>query len=68
MSIITQRNGILEYLLSEGLSAPQCFTTRLGGVSEGYLKSLNIGLHRGDSMDNVEKNYRLLAEALGFDT
>lgn len=42
------------------------FTTRKGGVSEGVYASLNIGVSRGDLSDNVLENYRLLAQALGF--
>ena len=37
MSIQTIKIGTMEYLAAEGISAPHCFTTRLGGVSEGYL-------------------------------
>ena len=65
MSVITKKQGTLEYLVAEGISAPHCFTTRLGGVSEGYLSSLNIGLHRGDDPKNVEENFRILTDALG---
>lgn len=46
---------------------PHCFTTRLGGVSTGHLASMNIAFHRGDSRENVERNYRILADAVGFD-
>lgn len=66
MSIITKKIGALEYLVTQGISVPHCFTTRLGGVSEGYLSSLNIGMHRGDSPENVEENFRILGNALGF--
>ena len=66
MSVITQSKNNLVYLTAEGISVPHCFTTRLGGVSEGYLSSLNLGFHRGDKMENVEKNYGILADALGF--
>ena len=66
MSIITQKIGTLEYLVAENISVPHCFTTRLGGVSEGYLGSLNIGMHRGDPPENVEENYRILGRAIGF--
>ena len=59
--------GKLEYLVAESISAPHCFTTRLGGVSKGYLSSLNLGANRGDSMENVAENYRVLARAIGFD-
>lgn len=67
MPMITQKQGTLEYLTAEGIAAPHCFTTRLGGVSKGYLASLNIGLHRGDDPENVEENVRILSHAIGFD-
>jgi YfiH family protein len=41
------------------------FTTRDGGVSSGYLSSLNLGWNRGDDINNVRENYRRLAEAIG---
>ena len=65
--IKTNRSGELEYLTAEGIAAPHCFTTRLGGVSEGYLESLNIGTSRGDDPENVLENYRRLGAAIGFD-
>ena len=46
---------------------PHCFTTRLGGVSTGSQESLNLAYGRGDSMENVEQNLRILASALEFD-
>lgn len=67
MAIITIKSGKLEYLVAEGIGAPHGFTTRLGGVSQGYLNSLNIGAHRGDRLENVEENYRILGNAIGFD-
>lgn len=42
-----------------------CFTTRKGGVSEGCLSSLNLGWNRGDADENVEENYRRVAEYFG---
>lgn len=65
--IKTQKNGQLEYLTAEGIAAPHCFTTRLGGVSRGHLQSLNIGTSRGDTPENVLENYRRLGSSLGFD-
>ena len=67
MPIITNRIGKLEYLTAENISVAHCFTTRFGGVSQGYLDSLNLGLHRGDDPENVEANFHILAQALGFD-
>lgn len=43
------------------------FTTRLGGVSEGAYKSLNMGLHVGDDRTAVLENRRLALGALGLD-
>ena len=68
MSICVVKTGTLEYLTAEGIRAPHCFTTRLGGVSKGYLSSMNLGYHRGDCPENVEKNYEILANAIGFST
>lgn len=64
--IITQTQGTLEYLTAEGITTPHCFTTRSGGVSTEYLSSLNIGMHRGDLRENVEENFRILGNAIGF--
>lgn len=66
MSIITNQFEALEYLTAEGITAPHCFTTRYGGVSQGYLESLNLGTHRGDDPANVVENYRRLGSLLGF--
>ena len=65
--MITEKIGDLEMLVAENISVPHCFTTRLGGVSTGYLSSLNLGLSRGDDPKNVEENFRILGEALGYD-
>lgn len=67
MSIITKTVNSLEYLVSENISVPHCFTTRRGGVSVGSQASMNLAYGRGDSMENVEENLRILASALGFD-
>ena len=67
MSIITIKQGALEYLIAENIPIPHAFTGRAGGVSEGYLSSLNLGMHRGDDPKNVEKNYEIVGNALGFD-
>lgn len=66
MAVKTVKFGTVEYLQAENISVPHCFTTRLGGVSSGDAAGLNIGANRGDSMENVAANYRLLAEALDF--
>ncbi len=68
MSLTVNRQGALEYLTSDLLEGTRhCFTTRFGGVSEGALGSLNLGVHRGDRPRNVLENYRILGRAIGFD-
>lgn len=57
----------LEYLVADNITVPHAFTTRHGGVSTGIFASLNLGMHRGDSDENVGKNYKILAQHLGFD-
>ena len=67
MSIQTITQDTLEYLVAEDIPVPHCFTTRYGGVSTGSQSSLNLAFGRGDSMENVETNLRILGTALGFD-
>ena len=67
MSIILKEKGDLKYFAAEGIKASHCFTTRLGGVSEGHLASMNIGTSRGDNPENVFRNYEILGSALDFD-
>ena len=67
MSLKTVKKGSLEYLAALNLNVPHAFTTRKGGVSEGLFASLNLAMHRGDTRENVEKNYAILANELDFD-
>ncbi len=41
------------------------FSTRLGGVSEGYFASLNLSFDRGDEKEAVMENFRRIGRALG---
>ena len=68
MSFVSRFAGPLEYRVSDRLQGPvvHCFSTRLGGVSQGPLSGLNLGTGRGDRPGNVVKNYRLLGRAVGF--
>ena len=43
------------------------FSTRMGGVSEGYYASLNLSFDRGDDRDAVLENFRRIAAAIGTD-
>lgn len=42
------------------------FSTRLGGVSEGIYRSMNLSFTRGDEEEKVKENYRRMASALGI--
>jgi purine-nucleoside/S-methyl-5'-thioadenosine phosphorylase / adenosine deaminase len=44
-----------------------CFTSRVGGVSEGDYASLNLTAGTGDDPDRVERNRRIACERLGLD-
>ena len=50
-----EKTGVVRHLMS----------TRRGGVSEGDLWSMNVSYSRGDRKENVDENYRRIAEALG---
>ena len=66
---VRQNNGItyLSYPRLEQESAiVHGFSTRLGGVSEGYLGSMNLSFSRGDNPENVLENYRRISRAIGF--
>ena len=64
--IITKKQGTLEYLVAEGITAPHCFTTRFGGVSVGNLASMNLAIRLDEREENVAENFRILGNALVF--
>ncbi len=69
---IFNKAGDLVYLEFKNLKTydnilTHCFTTRLGGVSEGECYSLNLSFNRKDNKENILKNYRIIADAIGVD-
>jgi len=44
-----------------------CFTTRVGGVSQGIYNSLNTSPMKEDSIENVHKNLEIVCGAVGID-
>lgn len=42
------------------------FSSRLGGVSEGDLSTMNLSFTRGDREEAVRENYRRFSQAVGF--
>ncbi|WP_461881008.1 peptidoglycan editing factor PgeF [Fusicatenibacter sp.] len=69
MHVNEAKNGVV-YLtwsaLEELSMIRHAFSTRLGGVSSGYLSSMNLSYSRGDEPENVRENYRRFCEAAGF--
>ena len=68
--VLKEVNGVkflqFEHFINSKL-VTHCVSTRVGGVSDGVYDSLNLGYSRGDLEENVNKNYELLASAVGFD-
>lgn len=56
----------MEYpLLADTGIVKHGFSTRLGGVSEGFFSSLNLGSHRGDREEAVQENFRRIGASMG---
>ena len=60
------------YLVSPQLSIcphiGHAFFTRQGGVSKGIFESLNFRYTGGDNENDIAKNYKIAAEAIGGST
>lgn len=52
-------------LLSEKKNILHCFTTRIGGVSEGACETLNMSFKRDIKRENVTENIKRVADACG---
>lgn len=57
-------NGV-PFVRSDLIGVPHAFTTRYGGVSSGYLASLNLVRGHGDSVENLRENYSRAASLVG---
>lgn len=61
------KDGI-EYLTFENIGSLRgirhAFSTRKGGVSEGIYATMNLGYTRGDLKENVDENFRRMANVL----
>ena len=66
---INEKNNVtyLTYPVFEQLpDFVHCFSTRLGGASEGIFSSMNFSFGRGDDDYAIRENYRRMGEAAGF--
>lgn len=63
-----ESNGV-RYLQFPALMKPEIcrhlFSTRIGGVSKGDLGSMNLSYTRGDKKENVDENFKRIADILG---
>lgn len=66
MSFHELRRETLLLYSSDLLKSSHGFTTRYGGVSTGFLSSMNLGVRKGDTLETVRKNYEILGSAVGF--
>lgn len=70
MSFETNRSGALLWHTSTLFDAGAVchgFSTRPGGVSPAPWDSLNLGVGRGDTAENVQENFRRFCAAVGTD-
>lgn len=66
-----QKRNEVPFLSFRGLDALSFivngFSTKLGGVSEGRLATMNFSYHKGDEPARVERNFQRMADALGVE-
>ena len=66
---VHEKNGVVYLtfpLLEQQEWIVHGFSTRLGGVSQGDVGSMNLSFGRETSRENVEENHRRLAAAVGY--
>ncbi len=70
-SLINSKNN-LKYITFKNFTntglVRHAFTTKIGGVSEGFYSSMNMGLNRGEEQTKVKKNYEIICDAIGIKT
>lgn len=65
---VEKETPYLEYPLFQNTGlVKSAFSTRLGGVSEGYFSSLNLSFDRGDDPKKVLENFRRIGASMGVD-
>ena len=63
---VEKKTPYLEYpLFQETGIVTNAFSTRLGGVSEGYYSSLNLSFDRGDDPARVLENFKRIGASMG---
>lgn len=69
MKIKQNKSGEVEYLtfplLEKTGMVRHLFSTRMGGVSKGIYSTMNLSYTRGDEKEDVDENFRRIADVLG---
>lgn len=60
-----ERDGFAPIYRCETWTLPHGFSTRMGGVSMGIFRSMNLAMSRGDAPENVAENVRRFCAASG---
>lgn len=68
-TIVNKKDTVtyLTFPLFEEAGLKHGFSTRLGGVSKGDLATMNLSFTRGDDPEDVMKNHRIFAQAIGYE-
>lgn len=67
---INLKNGVLYFtfpLFENQNNLKHCFSSRIGGVSDGIFKSMNLNAGRGDDPEKVNENIKIICEATSID-
>ena len=66
MSFIEHTVDGVAYMTAANIGAVHAFSMRLGGVSDGMYRSLNLGIGSGDDFALVRENYEIFCRSLGI--
>lgn len=67
---INLRNGVMYFtfpLFERQANLKHCFSSRVGGVSDGIFKSMNLNAGRGDDAKKVDQNLKIICDAVSID-
>lgn len=62
---LRERDGLAPVYACDAWSIPHGFSTRMGGVSTGIFRSMNLAPNRGDAPELVAENFRRFCAACG---
>ncbi len=64
---INQKNGVMyiTFPILEHLGVKHCFSTRVGGVSNGKYSTMNLSYTNGDDKEKVDENFKRICNIIG---